>query len=239
MDIFHGLQANVLKPYTHMITGYCNDVSTVREIAKIAKELQAKNPNMMYFCDPVMGDNGKLYVKAEIADIYRSEVVPLADIVKLNKTEAEVLTGLTIESNADINKVLDALHAMGPKTVIVSSCPASCFDGIDDKVEGAEMIYVAGSYPDAEKGEGHWKRFFIKVRKVEGYFVGTGDLFSTLIVGWMAKGRSVEEACGNAVSTLKAVLERTAADKSFELRLVQSKKAVENPPPLEFPIKYF
>ena len=108
MDIFHGLQANVRDPYTHLITGYCADVPSMWEIAKIAKELQAKNPNMMYFCDPVMGDNGKLYVKAEIADIYRSEVVPLADIVKLNKTEAEVLTGLTIESNADINKVLDA-----------------------------------------------------------------------------------------------------------------------------------
>lgn len=233
-DLFHGIQANVHTRYTHVITGYCNDVSALRELAEIVKELRAQNPELVYLCDPVMGDDGELYVKAEIADIYRSEVVPLANVVKLNKTEAEVLTGIKIETNADMKRAVDAIHDMGPRTVIISSCPGSCFAGVDNEGGNVEMIYIAGSYCDGER-----KRFFTKVPRIEGYFSGTGDLFSALLVGWMAKGCSAEGACEKTVATLRAVLERTAAAKSFELKLVQSKNAVENPPPLEYPLESF
>lgn len=242
-EIFHGIQSNVHARYSHVITGYCNDVSALRELASIVKELRAQNPDLVYLCDPVMGDDGELYVKAEIADIYRSEVVPIANVVKLNKTEAEVLTGVKIETNADMKRAVDAIHVMGPETVIISSCPASCFAGVDeDATAGTDMIYIAGSSCEKKKGdEGGFfgKRFFTKVPRIEGYFSGTGDLFSALVVGWMAKGCSAEEACERTVATLKVVLERTAAAKSFELKLVQSKDAVENPPPLKYPLRTF
>lgn len=251
-DLFHGVQANVHARYTHVITGYCNDVSALRELANIVKELRAQNPDLVYLCDPVMGDDGELYVKAEIADIYRSEVVPIANVVKLNKTEAEVLTHTKIETNDDMKRAIDAIHAMGPKTVIISSCPSTCFDGVDGD-GNPNMIYIAGSccccccfksMCGSENGHAEndcnvKKRFFTKVPRIEGYFSGTGDLFSALVVGWMAKGHSAEEACERTVATLKVVLERTAAAKSFELKLVQSKDAVENPPKLEYPLKPF
>ena len=40
-------------------------------------------------CDPVMGDNGKMYVPAELLPIYREEIVALADIITPNQYEAE------------------------------------------------------------------------------------------------------------------------------------------------------
>lgn len=40
-------------------------------------------------CDPVMGDNGKLYVPQESADVYRDEIVPIADFVTPNQFECE------------------------------------------------------------------------------------------------------------------------------------------------------
>ena len=234
-DLFRGIQANVHARYTHVLTGYCNDVSALRELAAIVKELRAQDPGVAYLCDPVMGDDGALYVKEEIVDIYRAVVVPLANVVKLNKTEAEVLTGLGIASADDVRRSIDVIHDMGPETVVISSCPASCFAGVDPEYD-PHMIYVAGS---TRKGRCGSERFFMKVPHIEGYFSGTGDLFSALLLGWMAKGDSAETACEKTVATLKVVLERTAAAKSFELKLVQSKDAVENPPPLEFSPKPF
>lgn len=40
-------------------------------------------------CDPVMGDNGKMYVPQELLPVYRDEIIPLANIVTPNQFEAE------------------------------------------------------------------------------------------------------------------------------------------------------
>ena len=40
-------------------------------------------------CDPVMGDQGKLYVPAELVPLFRDTLVPLADLVVPNQFELE------------------------------------------------------------------------------------------------------------------------------------------------------
>ena len=40
-------------------------------------------------CDPVMGDNGKLYVPRELVDIYAKEIVPHATILTPNSFECQ------------------------------------------------------------------------------------------------------------------------------------------------------
>ena len=40
-------------------------------------------------CDPVMGDNGKMYVPEPLKKIYKEEIIPLADIVTPNQFELE------------------------------------------------------------------------------------------------------------------------------------------------------
>ena len=44
---------------------------------------------MFAVCDPVMGDNGRMYVPAELLPLYREHIVPLADIITPNQFEAE------------------------------------------------------------------------------------------------------------------------------------------------------
>lgn len=45
----------------------------------------------LYFlvCDPVMGDNKKMYVPVEILDIYKNEIIHLTDIITPNEYELE------------------------------------------------------------------------------------------------------------------------------------------------------
>lgn len=78
----------------------------------------------MYFvpvCDPVMGDNGKMYVPEEILPVYRDIVVPLADILTPNQFEAELITGIQVKNIDGALKAILALHDKGVKTVVLSS----------------------------------------------------------------------------------------------------------------------
>lgn len=72
-------------------------------------------------CDPVLGDNGAMYVPESLIPIYQNEILPLADICTPNQFEAERLTGLKIESEADAWKATEWFHAKGVKTVVLSS----------------------------------------------------------------------------------------------------------------------
>lgn len=72
-------------------------------------------------CDPVLGDNGALYVPEGLIPIYQNEILPLADICTPNQFEAELLTGIKIESEADAWKATEWFHAKGLKSVVLSS----------------------------------------------------------------------------------------------------------------------
>ena len=76
----------------------------------------------MYVCDPVMGDTGPgLYVPADLLPVYKSLILPLADVCLPNQFEAELLTDRKITSEQDAREVMDFLHSKGPSTVILSS----------------------------------------------------------------------------------------------------------------------
>jgi len=49
------------------------------------------NTTHLIVCDPVMGDDGQLYrsVPMEMVELYKKEVLPFADVLFPNQTEAE------------------------------------------------------------------------------------------------------------------------------------------------------
>lgn len=72
-------------------------------------------------CDPVLGDNGALYVPESLIPIYQNEILPLSDICTPNQFEAELLTGIKIVSEEDAWKATEWFHSKGVKTVVLSS----------------------------------------------------------------------------------------------------------------------
>lgn len=72
-------------------------------------------------CDPVLGDEGRLYVPAELLPIYQNEIIPLSDICTPNQFEAELLTGLKLKTEADAWQAMNWFHDKGVKTVVISS----------------------------------------------------------------------------------------------------------------------
>ncbi len=88
-----GLTLNgMLERYTHILTGYMAATALVQLLPSVIGAVKAANPSCVYVCDPVLGDNGALYVPAEFVELYRTSVLPLADIITPNQTEAEYVS---------------------------------------------------------------------------------------------------------------------------------------------------
>ena len=58
---------------------------------------------------------------------------------------------------------------------------------------------------------------------------GTGDLFAALLVSARVRGADTPEALSHAASAIFAVLERTAASATEEMRIVESAELLAHP----------
>jgi len=115
-------ERDVLENCEAVLSGYLGDPATGRAIIAAVKKVRSHAPEMIYCCDPVMGDTGRgFYVKPEIPGIFKNEVIPLADIITPNQFELEALTGITIKTPEDILEAVKRLHAAGPDIILVTS----------------------------------------------------------------------------------------------------------------------
>ncbi|KAI9029301.1 pyridoxal kinase-like protein [Hyaloraphidium curvatum] len=248
-----GLEENGLLGYSHVLTGYLGSASMLPAIAQLVKKVKELNPQALFVLDPVMGDDGRLYVPQAIVDSYKDDLTPLADVLVPNSFEAEVLTGVKVVSFATASEALSKLHDYGARFVAITSASFPLPDGASDAVE---YLYLLGSYrhrtsagQDGPAVGDH--RFVIRCKKLPAYFTGTGDLFAALLLAHLDSQLGRESvpsesgaaaaftaACEIAVSVIQAVLKRTMeyyasndrgqlnADmkvKCTELRLIQSR----------------
>ncbi|XP_061948363.1 pyridoxal kinase isoform X1 [Populus nigra] len=206
--------------------GYIGSVSFLNTVLEVVKKLRSINPKLTYVCDPVLGDEGKLYVPPELVEVYREKVVPVASMLTPNQFEAEQLTGFRIVSEHDGQEACNKLHAAGPAKVVITSI----------NIDG--HLLLIGSH-EKEKGQSP-DQFKIVIPKIPAYFTGTGDLMTALLLGWSNKHPDdLAKAAELAVSSLQAVLQRTLDDyktagydpqsSSLEIRLIQSQDDIRHP----------
>ncbi|XP_054731941.1 pyridoxal kinase [Anastrepha obliqua] len=228
-DLFEGLEANnLLQCYSHLLTGYIGNESFLRRISYIVKKLRQINPNLVYVCDPVMGDNGKMYVPEELLPIYREEIIPLADIITPNQYEVELLTENKISTEDDVWSAVQLFHDRGIDTVVISSSELG-----DENDLRAFLSKKNGC------------RYIINIpRQGNGIsFTGTGDLFASLFLAHSHIADDLGSAFEKTIASLQAVLKRTIESmptdvlsgkrkvtaQERELKLIQSKSVIENP----------
>jgi pyridoxine kinase len=108
-----------------VLSGYLGDAEAGRASMDAVKRVRRAAPGALYCCDPVMGDVGRgFYVKPGIPEIFKNEVIGLADIITPNQFELEALTGIKAENFDEARRAIDALHEKGPRVVLVTSCRA-------------------------------------------------------------------------------------------------------------------
>lgn len=208
------------------------------------KKILLINPKLIYLMDPVLGDNGVLYcskgkgtllIRAECVQIYRN-MFPIASVITPNQFEAELLSDILIKDAESALAALEKLHALGAKTVVITS------------TEGAECpgtLTLYGSMLPKKDVKGG--KFKIAFPKISGQFTGTGDLFAALLLArW--DGNSLDSliaACEMALGSMSCVLARTneksrrlSEDAALhesncfrdrELCIIESRNDIENP----------
>lgn len=185
---------------------------------------------MFTVCDPVMGDDGQMYVPKELLPIYRDEIIPLADIITPNQYEVELLTEMKISNEKDIWEAINWFHGRGIDTVAISSS--------DLGKPGELRAFLS-------KKAGPRYALNIPKQGTNISFTGTGDLFASLFLAhsYQTPATQLSTALERTIASLQAVIKRTLDSMplevlegkrkvtSFEreLKLIQSKVDIENP----------
>ncbi len=121
--IFSGLQEyNFLNDIKAVVTGYMGDKSLGEVLVKWLSQIREINPNLIYCCDPVIGDIDRgIYVKDGVGDFFKENAARLSNIMTPNHFELSYLTGLNCDSLVSVIDACNILHKQGVGIVLVTS----------------------------------------------------------------------------------------------------------------------
>jgi len=197
-----------------ILSGYLGSPDIASVVAEFVARAKASNPALRYACDPVLGDRDRgLFVQPDIPPFVRDRLCALADIVTPNHFEFEFLCGAEARTIDQVFARAAELIARGPSTVVVTS--AELADTPDGEIDTI-AIERSGA-------------FRVTTPKLPISPNGTGDLFAGLYVSASVRGADTPDALAHAVSAVFAVLERTAARGTEEMRIVESGDLLAHP----------
>lgn len=113
MDLYDGLRQSNLSNFDVLLTGYMPSAEAVRTIGKIGRDVKfnagTKPGSFFWVLDPVMGDNGKLYIPEDEVPEYKS-LLREADLILPNQFEAELLSDTPITDLKSLATAIQVLH---------------------------------------------------------------------------------------------------------------------------------
>ncbi|KAI0191855.1 Ribokinase-like protein [Xylaria flabelliformis] len=194
-DLWDGLKQSHLDDFDMMLSGYVPGAAGVEAVGRIAMELKAnaasKPGSFFWVLDPVMGDNGKIYVAEDVVPAYQS-LIHHADLILPNQFEAELLSGVAITDSASLERAIEVLHDTYnvPHIVITSvSLPIRSASQTpsttrppsptQSQLPSTPTMSVVGSTRTSDRKP---RLFTIQFPVFNAYFSGTGDMFAALMV---------------------------------------------------------
>jgi pyridoxine kinase len=201
-----------------ILSGYLGSPEIAAIVAEFVERAKARNGALRYACDPVLGDRDSgLFVQENIPPLMRDRLCALADIITPNHFEFEWLSGAKVTAIDQVIARAQELIARGPSTVVVTSAELA------DTPEG-EIDTIA-----VERSRASFKTFRVRTPKLPVSPNGTGDLFAALYVSASVREKDTADALSHAASAIFAVLERTAARGTEEMRIVESGELLVHP----------
>jgi pyridoxine kinase len=197
-----------------LISGYLGSPAIAATVIDFVRRAKARNPNLLYLCDPVMGDaDSGFYVDDDLRALFCEGVVPLADIITPNQFEMEQLAG---RAPATVEGIVAAARGLGPSTVAVT--------GVQVQDASSGIVQTLAIEPRAA--------WMVSTPRRSCRPSGTGDLFTALFAAALVQGHTTGAALGRAVSGVYGVLEETERRQSYEMALIASVERMLRPRPL-------
>ncbi len=194
------LEANGwLAEITAVVTGYLPSPEHVAFAAEAVSRIKLANPLATFTCDAVLGDTPKgLYIAEPAAAAIRDRLLPLADVLKMNRFEAEWLSGLPIGT---LYEAVAIARAAGWREAVVTSVP------VHERQELANIRIVSGERSGS-----------INVAARREVPKGTGDLLAGLLVGYRALDTSLPERdFEQAVAGVDLVIRQSTGHDELQL----------------------
>lgn len=186
--------------------GFSNDTRTLKGAAEVVRDVLAEGTYL--FVDPIMGDNGKLYPVFDGGYVrVMKSLVSQADCISPNLTEACLLCDVDyceLTRHKDEDGYLNLCRETFSSLLSKTGAKTAVITGISQTEKISNLIF---------DGEGV---SVVTTQRVDVDFSGTGDVFSSVLLGKLLNGASLEQACKTAadfVSKAAVLTERT--DRRF------------------------
>lgn len=207
-----------LAGFRAVLSGYLGAPATGPIVLDTVARVKASAGAALYCLDPVMGDNGWVYVDPGLVAFFRDTALPAADLVTPNAFEAGLLLGGATIAFDDAVAALERLRAMGPRWAVITGISA----------DGDRIASVAGD------ASGSWR---VTVPRVTAPDSGAGDAFTAILLGVLLDtAGDLMVALGHAAAAVHAILTATAGSGRKDLALVAALDAVLRPPQT-FPVE--
>lgn len=195
-----------------VLSGYLGDPTLGEAVLRTVARVRRARPDMLYACDPVMGDEGRgFFVRPGIPEFFKATAVPAADIITPNQFELAYLAAMEIRSVGDALAAAAKVRATGPRVVVCTSLSVG---------DARELGILA----DSEAAS-----WIVWTPHLPVTLNGTGDAFTALFLGnWLATG-DLAATLENAVSSMYALVEATHEAGSRELELVAAQHQLVEP----------
>lgn len=195
--LFEGLE-RIRDPnnaYRMALIGYCPSAAILEVVCENIEKFKVSHPETLVVVDPVLGDNGKLYVLEDVPPVYKTFLAKgLVSLVTPNQFELEVLTGIKIDSWSGAEEALHRFNELYgvPQVVLLSA------------VVGGEMASVGYSKSGTKANI-----FKVSIDEIGCSFNGCGDVFSALLAHEFYKsgGFLSQTALGTVVEKMSKILQ--------------------------------
>ena len=214
-ELMQGIgERGVLGTCDGVLSGYLGSAGIGEAVLGAVATVKEANPQARYCCDPVIGDVGRgVFVQPGVAEFMRERAVPAADVVTPNHFELDNLTGRITTNMAETLAAVEALRAMGPQTVLVTSLTTN--ETPDDAID---LVACGGA-----------GRYRVRTPKLPISVNGAGDAIAGLFFAHWLRSGSAAEALSKAASAVFGILKKTAEAGSREILLIEAQDELVRP----------
>jgi pyridoxine kinase len=212
-DVVDGVATRGMERCRCLLTGYIGGPELGEVVLHALDAVRAANPQALYACDPVMGNEDGFFVKPGVPEYLRDHIVPRADILFPNHMELEFLVGRPVRGLEEAHAAALEVRAMGPETVVVTSLEAR-----DDYPDTIPVLAV--------DGKGAWQA---SVPRLNVPVDGAGDLMAAVFTGATLRGEDLPGALAHALASTHGVLRHTAEMGVAEMALVAAREEIATP----------
>ena len=166
-------------------TGMLYTIGAVLVVAEAVRGYELEN----LVIDPVtVSSTGAQLIENGGLEMLKMKLFPLARVITPNIYEATALSGVRIETPADMEKAARELKSLGPEAVIITGGHLE-HETLDLVYDGAAFHTIAG-------------------RKLPGEYHGTGCTFSAALTAYLAQGNTVIYAAEKAQAVVHEAIRR-------------------------------